>query len=320
MATFTLIISLALLVVGADFLVRGGSRLAMAFGISPLIIGLTVVAFGTSAPELAVGISAAFQGKAEVAIGNVIGSNIFNILAILGISAIISPLSVASQLIKWDIPLMIAFSVLTFGCALDGHLSRWEGVLLFSSLVAYTSVLIFYGEKIENSPSIDSPGDGTSAAPRTLLSGIAIPAALLVAGLGLLVFGSDMFVSSASTIAKYFQVSELVIGLTIVAAGTSLPELITSVVACLKGENEMAVGNVVGSNIFNLLGVLGLSTIVSRTGMEIGSSILWCDFPVMLLVAMVCLPICFSGRIISRAEGIFLFACYIGFTVYLIMQ
>jgi cation:H+ antiporter len=249
---------LALLVAGAELLVKGASRLAASFGISPFVIGLTVVAFGTSSPELAVSFGSAFAGDADIAIGNVVGSNIFNVLFILGISALIVPLVVKSQLVRFDVPIMIGASVLLLVLGLDGALGRLDGIVLFALIVLYVVALI---RKSRRETSEDDSGlrPGVRAEDDTA----PVNLVFIAAGLGMLVFGSDLLLQAAVTAAEAFGVSELVIGLTLVAAGTSLPEVATSIMAAIRGERDIAVGNVVGSNIFNILAVLGLSSIVA---------------------------------------------------------
>jgi K+-dependent Na+/Ca+ exchanger-like protein len=243
-----LLAGLVLLVAGAEVLVRGAAKLAAHFGIPPLIIGLTVVAFGTSAPETAVSVQAAFNGSGDLAIGNVIGSNIANVLLILGITALVAPLLVSRQLIRLDVPIMIGASLVTYALALDGSLSRLDGALLFAGIIAYTSFLIISSRK-SKAPAADefSVEYGPEAAPKpyaTLLN-----LALIIAGLVLLVSGSNFLVTGAVSLARALGLSELVIGLTVIAIGTSLPELATSVMAAFKGERDIAVGNIVGSNI-----------------------------------------------------------------------
>lgn len=312
------VLGLVLLVAGAEVLVRGAAKLAAAVGISPLVIGLTVVAFGTSAPEMAVSVQSALSGQAgaDLALGNVIGSNIFNILLILGLSATIAPLVVSQQLVRTDVPLMIAASVLVFILALDGTISRWNGALLFAGIIAYTGFAIVQGRK-EGKAAAEFEqeyGDKPRGAAAMLLN-----LAYIVAGLVLLVLGSNWLVDGAIAIARAFGVSELVIGLTIVAAGTSLPEVATSVMASLKGERDIAVGNVVGSNLFNLLCVLGLASMVAPAGINVAPSALSFDLLVMMAVAVACLPIFFTGYSIARWEGLLFLAYYVAYTLFLIL-
>lgn len=299
---------LVLLVFGADLLVKGASRIAAGFGISPLIIGLTVVAFGTSAPEMAISVSSALKGEADIAVGNVVGSNIFNVLFILGISALISPLLVSKQLVRIDVPVMVAVSFLAFAFAIDGNFSFVEGVVLFGGILIYVAVLIRIGS------TSDEEVEAVEKSAHW-----AIDLALIVVGLALLILGSRWLVSSAVTIAASMGVSELVIGLTIVAAGTSLPEVATSIIATMRGQRDIAVGNVVGSNIFNILAVLGLTAIVAPGGLPVSAAAINFDFPVMLAVAVACLPIFFVGYSIARWEGGLFLGYYIAYTTYLIL-
>jgi cation:H+ antiporter len=305
MAWLLLVVGLVLLVVGADVLVRGAARLAANFGIPSLVIGLTVVAFGTSAPELAVSVKAAYSGQAELAIANVVGSNIFNILFILGVSAIIAPLVVSQQLIRQDVPIMIGVSLLAVLMALDGQISRLEAVVLALGLIVYTSFLFYQGRK-QGADAVDGEVD-------ELLS-VEVPAwkniLLVVGGLILLVLGARWLVQSAVEIASAWGVSEAIIGLTIIAMGTSLPEVMTSIVAALKGERDIAIGNVVGSNIFNVLCVLGISGVVSPTPLLAGAQMAQIDIPVMLGVAALCAPLFFTGAIVSRIEGALFLVLY----------
>ncbi len=311
-----LILGLILLVGGAEYLVRGASRLASAAGVSSLVVGLTVVAFGTSSPELAVSVASAFKGQADLAMGNVVGSNIFNVLFILGLSAVIIPLVVAQQLVRFDVPVMVGVSVLMFLLGLDGNISRWDGLLLFGGVLAYTVFLIRQSRR-ESSAEVKAEYEdefGNGKQPVAWLKNIG----LVLVGLAGLVLGSKWLVDSAVTIARAFQVSELIIGLTIVAAGTSMPEVATSVVAALRGERDIAVGNVVGSNIFNILCVIGLSSIVAPAGIAVSPAALHFDIPVMIGVAVACLPVFFSGYRITRMNGAVFLGFYAAYLIYLI--
>ena len=310
-----LIFGLVLLVGGAEFMVRGAARLASAVGISPLVVGLTVVAFGTSSPELAVSVMSAFKGNADLALGNVVGINIFNVLLILGLSAVIVPLVVAQQLVRFDVPVMIGVSVLLFLVGLDGNIGRLDGVLLFSGVIAYTIFLIRQSRK-EGSAEVKTEYEdefGGRKGSGSLMKNLG----LVILGFGGLMVGSNWLVESAVTIARAFGISELVIGLTIVAAGTSMPEVATSVVAALRGERDIAVGNVVGSNIFNILCVLGFSSIVAPSGINVSAAALHFDIPVMIGVAVACLPVFFAGYQITRVNGVVFLAFFAGYMVYL---
>jgi cation:H+ antiporter len=299
---------LALLVIGAELLVKGASRIAAGFGISPLIIGLTVVAFGTSAPEMAISVSSALKGEADIAVGNVVGSNIFNVLFILGVSALITPLVVSEQLVRTDVPIMIGVSVLAFAFSLDGRISFLEGAVLFGGILAYVAWLMRV--------SLRSGELGASVESSTHW---AIDVALVGVGLALLILGSRWLVSSAITIAEAMGVSELVIGLTIVAAGTSLPEVATSIIATIRGQRDIAVGNVVGSNIFNILAVLGAAAMVAPDGLPVSEAAVNFDYPVMLAVAVACLPIFFGSYVIKRWEGGLFLGYYVAYITYLIL-
>lgn len=311
-------LGLVLLVVGAELLVRGASRIALAFGISPLVVGLTVVAFGTSSPELAVTAGSAYAGQADVAVGNVVGSNIFNVLFILGLSALIVPLVVAQQLVRLDVPLMIASSALVFLLGLDGQITRIDGLLLLAGIVAYTVFLIRQSRR--ESAAIreeyrEAFGDN-GARERSVLANVG----LALAGLVGLVLGARWLVAGAVAAASSLGVSELVIGLTIVAAGTSLPEVATSVLAAVRGERDIAVGNVVGSNIFNLLAVLGAGSVIAPDGIAISRGALTFDIPVMVAVAIATLPVFFTGYTIARWEGGVFLAYYVIYTTYLVLD
>ncbi|CAE11164.1 calcium/sodium antiporter [Wolinella succinogenes] len=309
---------LLLLIFGADWLVRGASKLAFKLGISPLVVGLTVVAFGTSAPELAINIQSSLGGQPDLALGNVVGSNIFNVLFILGLSALITPLLVDRQLIRLDVPLMLVASLAVYLLALDGNLSTLEGGLLFGSMLFYL-IFIIRQSRHENQAN-DSQESSQSSPIPSKLDLLPFQLLLILAGLAALVLGSGWLVGGAVAFARHFGVSELIIGLTIVAAGTSMPEVATSIMAALKGERDIAVGNVVGSNIFNLLSVLGLTSLLVPGGIPISTAALGFDLPVMVVVAFATLPIFFTGQIIDRWEGgIFLFY-YIAYTLYLIMD
>lgn len=318
------ILGIVLLIAGADVLVRGASNLALAFGVSPIVVGLTVVAFGTSAPEMAVSVKGALEGQAgaDIALGNVVGSNICNVLLILGISAAITPLVVAQQFVRKEVPIMIGVSLVVWYFASSGGISRLEGLILFAGAVAYTWVAVAASRREtaavkseiahEVEEKTDMPGKGRAPLWLDLL--------FIAAGLGMLVLGSRWLVEGAITMARLLNISEIVIGLTVVAIGTSLPEVATSVIASLRGEREIAVGNVVGSNIFNLLCVLGLAATISPAGIAVSSSALHFDIPIMTAVAVACLPTFFTGFRIARGEGLLFLAYYGAYTIYLILN
>ncbi|PKM31975.1 MAG: sodium:calcium antiporter [Gammaproteobacteria bacterium HGW-Gammaproteobacteria-11] len=303
------VVGLVLLVVGAELLVKGAARVAASFRISPLVIGLTVVAFGTSAPEMAVSVNASVSGQGDIALGNVVGSNIFNVLFILGLSALIAPLVVSRQLIRLDVPIMIGASLLVLLLALDGRLGRLDGALLFVLILAYTAFLIISSRR-EN--QVDDLPEDKAAAP------VWLNALWIVIGLVMLVLGARWLVNGAVSMALSFGVSERVVALTIVAAGTSLPEVATSVMASIRGQRDIAVGNVIGSNIFNLLAVLGLAALVAPSGVVVSEAVLRFDLLVMLAVAIACLPIFISGMRIGRWEALLFLGYFILYTLHVV--
>ena len=311
---------LILLVIGANAIVRGASKLALSFGISPLVVGLTIVAFGTSAPEVAVSVGAVLDGKTNIAIGNVVGSNIFNVLFILGISALIAPLVVNIQLIRQEVPIMLGASLLLLALGLDGRLSFFDGGLLFVLLVSYTGFLIVQSRRETQAAKDEYAQEIQSAEPGAWDDRLLVQLLLIGAGLAALVFGSEYLVQASVSFAKAMGVSDLIIGLTIVAAGTSMPEVATSIAAAVKGERDIAVGNVVGSNTFNILGCLGLSGLVSGDlGLAMAPSLLAFDIWVMLAVALACLPVFITGREIARWEGGVFLGYYVAYVAYLIL-
>lgn len=297
-----------ILTLGAEALVRGASSIALRLGITPLVIGLTIVAFGTSAPELAVSVKSALAGNSGIALGNVIGSNIVNIGLILAITALIRPIEVQSQMVKRDIPLMILASMLFWGLLLDGELSLIDGAVLLSLMVGY---LVF--SYISSKNTTDADGEVIEEGPKNPL----LSMLFIAVGISMLVGGGILFVDGAVDLAKVFGVSEVIIGLTIVAIGTSMPELVTSVIAAFKGQSDIAIGNIVGSNVFNILGILGVTAIVNPVS-ALGFQPL--DFIVMLALAIVVLPFAWSGYKIGRRRGAVLLFSYIGYTSYLVSQ
>jgi cation:H+ antiporter len=311
-----LIAGFVLLIAGAELLVRGATRLALAVGVTPIIIGLTVVAFGTSAPELAVSIQAAQQGESDLTLGNVVGSNILNVLFILGASAVVLPLTVNARLIRIDVPVMVVLSLVLLLLANDGRIGRMDGVLLIGAMVAYLG-FIFY-ESRQNGENGGNPGMDEETVQQQHSGWRSL--FLVIAGLAFLVLGARWLVESATEIALQLGLSSLIVGLTIVAIGTSLPEIATSLIAAFKGERDIAVGNVIGSNIFNIVSVLGISSLVSPEGLAVSVAALRFDLPVMLAVAVACLPIFFTGSLIARWEGGLFLAYYGAYVLYLLLD
>jgi len=310
------LLGLGLLVGGAELLVRGAASLARRFSVPPLIIGLTVVAYGTSAPELAVSIRAALAGRADIAVGNVVGSNLFNVLFILGLSALITPLAISVQLVRFDVPILIAVSLLVPLAAADGRIEPWEGAVLVLLGLAYTIFLVRQGRK-EGVERIGA-GDIEAAIPGRP-GGALVSLGQIAAGLVGLVLGARWLVAGAVTLAASLGVDERVIGLTLVAAGTSLPEVATSLVAAARGQRDIAVGNVVGSNLFNILWVLGMAAAVSGGGVAVARGSLFFDIPVMVGAAVVCLPLLRTGFTLERWEGALLFSYWLAYTVYIVL-
>ena len=314
----TLILGLVLLVVGAEFLVKGASKIAAILKISPLIIGLTIVAYGTSAPEMSVSIMSAFSNQADVAVGNVVGSNICNILLVLGMSSVVAPLVVTKQIIRSDVPIMIGVSLLLLMFSVDGQLGKVDGIILFLGGALYTLSLIYQSSKqgTEEDEFAQEYGFSGEVTPQLWMKNIVF----VIGGSILLIVGSRFLVQSAVSIAEGFGVSELLIGLTIVAFGTSLPELATSVIASFRGERDIAVGNVLGSNIFNILAVLGIAAILSPINIDVSPTVLNFDMLVAIAVAFACLPIFYSGRRIDRLEGSLFLFYYLAYNAYLILK
>jgi cation:H+ antiporter len=319
LTVLTLVGGLVVLTIGAEVLVRSASALAIAVRISPLVIGLTVVAFGTSTPELVVSVQSSLRGQAEIALGNVVGSNIFNVLFILGVSALIIPLRVSQQLVRFDVPLMIVLSGVVEVMAWDGRIGMLDGIFLSAGLLAYTTWIIVKSRKEQEAIKQEYSAEFGKVSPQKSTGKLFLNVVLVGVGLVLLVFGSRWFTDAAIIVARQMEISEFVIGLTIVAAGTSLPEVATSVMAAFRGERDIAVGNVVGSNLFNIMGVLGLSGIVSAEGVVVSNAAFQFDIPVMIAVAFACLPIFFTGHLIARWEGGLFFCYFCAYTTYLIL-
>ena len=335
-------VGMAILVGGGETLIRGATRLAVAMKIPPVVVGLTIVAIGTGAPEVAVSLSAVLKGSADMAVGNVVGSNICNIGLILGMAAILSPIAVSSTLIRREIPLMIALSFLMYLLAVfgskmpmsslftgqfEGLIFPWMGGLLLAGLAACMGWTVYelrchkennevYAHELETDvlPDAEHPEVKTQG-----WKNMSANLGLIVIGVVLLVIGADMMVQGSVQVARLLGVSELIIGLTILAVGTSLPELIVTVLAACQGKSDIAIGNVIGSNIFNILGVLGLTALfaggTTSGSLQVTAQALWFDIPVMILISLFCIVICFTGRRVTRGEGGFLLLCYM---VYLI--
>lgn len=314
------VLGVGLIIGGANYLTEGASTLARRFGVSPLVVGLTIVAFGTSSPELIVSLTSALKGSADISLGNVVGSNLFNVLAIGGVTALVAPISITRGTLKREIPLMLLASFVLSFMVLDrvldptataNMITRSEGL----TLLAFFLIFLSYTFAIAKG----RPGDSHAVSDSPNSYPLWLQLLFIFGGLAALVWGGDLFVSSASSIASALGMSESFIGLTIVAAGTSLPELATSVAAALKKQPEIAVGNIVGSNIFNIFFILGTTATVQpvRAG---GIGVL--DLVVMTAAALLLyiFALLFGDKVIKRGEGLILLSCYIAYTIYLITQ
>ncbi|MBL8272174.1 MAG: calcium/sodium antiporter [Xanthomonadales bacterium] len=296
------LLGLLVLGLGADVFVRGASGLAVRFGISPFVVGLVIVGFGTSTPELAVNLSAASRGTTDIALGNIVGSNIANVGVILGISALVAPLAVHMRMLRIEVPIMLGASALLWLLALDGRIARWEGLVMFGGFCAFLVFLLQQSrlESAEVKAELAAAPQPTHAAWTTVM--------FIVGGLALLMLGSDLCVDAAIVLARLWGMSELLIGLTIVAIGTSLPELASSVAAAWRGQSDLAIGNVIGSNIYNILFILGVTAMILP--LPVARSLEMLEIPAMMAFALVLYPMMRGDLRISRAEGAFLLAGY----------
>jgi cation:H+ antiporter len=308
------------LVAGAEGMVRGAARLATRTGLSPIVIGLTVVAFGTSAPELAVSVGAALNNEADLAIGNVVGSNIANVLLVLGLAAVVGGgLVVAQRIVRVDVPLVIGASILVMLLSLNNKLGRLEGAVLVALLVVYV-IWTIRGAQRGKAPHVEA--EYSEALDHEKVKEVSVWADIgyVAAGLVLLVVGAQALVGAATDIAVNLGVSQLVIGLTVVAVGTSLPEIATSILAAARGERDLAVGNAIGSNLFNLLAVLGITALVSPQAMNVLQGAITVDMPVMIAAAIACLPLFATGYVLERWEGAVFFGFYTAYVSWLVLD
>ncbi|PIR22375.1 MAG: sodium:calcium antiporter [Deltaproteobacteria bacterium CG11_big_fil_rev_8_21_14_0_20_45_16] len=318
LAILKLIGGLFLLGFGADWLVKGAVRFSGIFKISAMVVGLTVVAFGTSAPELAVSLWSSWNGKADIALGNIVGSNIFNLLVIIGVAGLITPLAIKKHSLHREMPILLGSGLLVFVFAWSGNISTWEGAILFIGLIAYIWLQIKQS-KFERLSEIEGEVKEIEGEVKFEKSFrfISICIALILIGLGTLVAGSQLFVDGAVTLARYFGVSELVIGLTLVSLGTSLPELATSTIAALRSQSEIAVGNVVGSNIFNFMCVGGISALITPDGLQVSKSLTQFDLPFCLLTTTLVIIFFRTGYRLVQWEALILVMIYIFYILHL---
>ncbi|MCJ7555038.1 MAG: calcium/sodium antiporter [Ignavibacteriaceae bacterium] len=302
---------LIMLFIGAEGLIRGSSSLALRVGITPLVVGLTVVAFGTSSPELVVCLKAALEGNGDISLGNVIGSNIANIALVLGTAALIRPMKVQAQVVRREIPIMIVVSLLLVLFLINNEINRIEGIIFFIGILIYTVISVYFSRKEKSKELKNKFTEGIAKKPLNIRLAIFF----VIAGLVLLIFGANLFVEGAVAIAKNFGISQAVIGLTVVALGTSLPELVTAAVASIKNEADIAIGNVIGSNVYNILLILGITAIIIPVS---GSGITMVDLGVMIITAVIILPLSRTGFILNRWEGALLLAGYVIYIYYLL--
>ncbi|MBZ6371362.1 calcium/sodium antiporter [Microbacterium aurum] len=315
----SVVLGLVVLIGGGEALVRGASGLATRLGVPSLVIGLVIVSASTSAPELSVTIGAVLDNEPDLAVGNAVGSNIVNVLLILGASALLLPLAVKRRLVRFDIPVMVGISILLLLLGFDGEITQLDGGVLLLAAVGHIvlSFTVSRGEP-NGPPAVESPSPPNRKV-RPRWQGVLIGAALIALGIALLVLGARLLVSGATNIASSLGVSSLIIGLTVVAIGTSLPELATSLIAVRRGERDIAVGNIVGSNIFNLGFVLGLTALFVPAGIPVAQPAIALDIPLMIAAAVALLPIAFTGFTIRRWEGAVFIALYVAYTVYLVL-
>lgn len=315
MALGSSLLGLVVLLVGAELVTRGGSRFAARLGVPPLVVGLTIVAVGTSAPELAVGIDAVLHGNGGLAVGNIAGTNVVNILLILGLSALLLPLRLRLQTLRVDLPAMMIAALAMLAMSLDGRFTRPEGALLVAGGVLYTLlVLRSVRRETRTMRRRSADGHGRDGGRGSLF--VAFTA--LVAGIGVIVLGADWFVDGTVALARMWGVSDSFIGLTVVAIGTSAPEFVTTIVSTLRGQRDIAVGNLMGSSVYNIFVILGLTCLVPAAGIPVSPELVRVDIPVMVAVALLCAPVFYSNSRVSRLEGGLYVATYVGYLGYLL--
>jgi len=322
---FWLLVGLVALIAGAELLTRGGTRLAARLGIRPVLIGLTVVALGTSMPELAVGLWSVADGDGSLALGNIVGANIMNMLLTLGLSAALLPLAIQMQSLRFDLPMMVAAALVLLAMAWDLHLARWEGIVLVATGVAYIAALVRTSRSESRAVKAEFEAEygeqalaGTLPEPRGRFATLS-DLMWLLGGIAIVVVGAEWMVEGASGIARALGVPEAVIGLTIVALGTSSPELATTVVSTLRQERDIAIGNLLGSCVLNIFVILGITVISVLAGLGLDPQLARIDIPVMVLAAVACVPVFMTGRRVGRMEGIALLAAYLAYMGYLLV-
>lgn len=316
---------LGALIVGAEVMVRGGAEVAVRLGISPIVIGLTIVSIGTSMPELAVGVVAAGEGSGALAVGNIAGTNVVNVLLILGLSAALVPLTLQSRTIRFELPIMAAAALVLWTLAADGVLTRLDGAILVGGAFVYTVAVIWSARRESHAVVEEFAAELVAEYATEEVGAVAtkghrtsINVAMTVGGIAVVVLGADWLVDGAVGMARQFGVSDALIGLTIVAIGTSAPELVTTIISTIRGDRDIAIGNLIGSSIYNILLILGVTCLVPAHGLNLPSSLVTIDLPVMVAVALLCIPIFISGRRVTRVEGALMVAAYAAYLVLLL--
>jgi cation:H+ antiporter len=305
-----IVAGLAGLLLGAELLVRGGAGIASHLGVRPIVVGLTVVSLGTSLPELAVGIDAVRQGSPGLAVGNIVGTNLVNVLLILGLSALIRPIAFERRTLRFDLPAMTAACLALWLLALDGSLSGLDGAILCLGGVAYTAGVVWSSRR--------ESADFASSFERTTSSTLLLRGLALLAGIGLVLVGAELLVDGAIDVARSLDVSAATIGLTVIAIGTSAPELVTTLTSTIRGDRDIAIGNLLGSTVYNVALILGITVLTAGATLEIPRDVIAADLLVLAVVALITVPVLLSGHRISRLEGGAFVAAYLGYLVWLI--
>jgi cation:H+ antiporter len=321
MTTFALLLlGLVALICGAELVVRGGTRLAIRLRIPPIVVGLTIVSIGTSAPELAIGIEAALRGNGSLAVGNIAGTNTVNLLLIFGLSALLRPITLDSQTLRFNLPVMIVAALALVAMAMDGALTRTDGAVMVGAGVLYTLALIVLTRHESPATKLGFEQEFAGRAHVRPLVDVAWSSMALLAGIVIIVIGSDLLVEQAVSLARAMNVSDALIGLTIIAIGTSLPELVTTIVGTLRNNRDIAIGNLLGSSIFNILFILGITCLVPDQAMPVEADLVRIDIPVMALATLTCIPVFLSGRRVSRIEGALFVSVYALYLLYLLVE
>lgn len=319
-AVLTFLFGLIVITVGAEILLKGASKIASLLNIRPIVIGLTVVSVGTSLPELAVGLTAIGEGAGDIAVGNIAGTNIVNILFILGLSAAIRPLPLQMKSVKTELYTMIFAGILLFVLSLDGRLNTWDGLLMFILGIIYLIIIVrtSKNERAFVQSEFKEEFEPSTTKEKADYKIWSWNVMLLFCGIIATIYGAEKLVEGAVSIAQYFGMSDAVIGLTIIAIGTSAPELATTIVGTIRNERDVAIGNLLGSSIINIFIILGITSIFTSNGVNVSDDILWFDLPLVALVALVCYPVFRSDQMVSRREGILFVSLYLAYLSYLL--